>query len=121
MVKQIKDSQYSFEHCIQRYKERYDKDLTIVYYNELNSNAQKIINENNNENKSYKIISKEKITNSNISYIIEYNDNDNYTYFVFETERNYITTFLHPQSVHNKIIKNNKKYKNNKSKKNNID
>ena len=107
MVKSQKDQTYSIEHCIQRYKERYNKDLTLDEYNKLNKLAQNWFLV---KDKNFNLISKDKITNDNYSYILEHFFNNESTYFVFETERNCITTFLPAKSVleHIKKIKNKK-------------
>lgn len=109
MVKSQRDQTYSVEHCIQRYKERYNKDLTLIEYNKLNKEAQKWFLA---PNINFKLIAKDKISNDNYSHILEHLLNGELTYFVFETERNCITTFLPAKSVLeriNKNIKNKKK------------
>lgn len=106
MVKTNKDDLYSFEHCVQRYKERYNKVLTFDSYNELNEKVKKWFNKNNNE---FKIVSKDKINKNNYSYILECYISNELTFIVFEDSKNCITTFLPVDSVLNKIKKQ-KKY-----------
>ena len=108
MVKSQRDRIYSVDHCIQRYKERYNKNLTLNEYNELNKQAQGwFLTSNTN----FKSIAKDKISNNNYSHILEHLLNDELTYFVFETQRNCITTFLPVKSVLKRINKNKKNEK----------
>jgi hypothetical protein len=108
MVKLQKDQTYSIEHCIQRYKERYNKDLTVDEYNKLNKQVQ---NWFQTPNINFKLIAKDPITKNNYSYILEHSLNGELLYLVFETERNCITTFLPPKSVLERVNKNKSKKK----------
>jgi hypothetical protein len=103
MVKTEKDSSYSIEHCIQRYKERYGKNLTIEEYTKLNKRTQNWFKYPTDE---FKEVSKDKISEDNYSYILAYTFNDELTYLVYETKRNCITTFLPVKSVMERIKKN---------------
>jgi len=106
MVKTNKDNSYSITHCIERYKERYNKDMSLDDYNKLNNLVIKWLQIPNN---NIQIISKDKIIKNNYSYILETKFNEEIIYFVFETERNCITTFLPVKSVNSKINKKLKK------------
>jgi hypothetical protein len=96
MVKIKKDQLYSIEHCIQRYRERYKKELSIDEYHKLNNEVIKWFIKQDNK---FKIIDKCNITNDNYSYILEHLLNNDLIYLVFETQRNCITTFLPIESV----------------------
>lgn len=98
MVKYIKDDAYSFEHCVQRYKERYNKILIKKNYDLLNNKIKKWLIDNDN---SFKIISKYKIDKTNYSYILEYFFDNEYVYITYDSSKKYITTFLPPSSIHN--------------------
>lgn len=102
MVKTKKDNLYSFEHCVERYKQRYNKVLTFDIYNELNEKVKKWFSKNNDE---FKIISKDKINKNNYSYILECQISKELTFIVFEDGKNCITTFLPVDSVLNKKTK----------------
>jgi hypothetical protein len=91
MPKTIKDTMYSFNHSVQRFKERYDKDLTLKQYNLWNDSIKNVCNDNKS-NENIKIISKTKVNNNNTSYTVQLIKEN--IYMVFETERNTITTFL---------------------------
>lgn len=84
MPKTIRDQLYSFEHCIQRYKERYGKDLSKNEYTVLCEKAKEMI-------KDGKYSAEEK-TATTEQYIIEVDG----VICVYEIERGCITTFLPP-------------------------
>lgn len=115
MPKTDKNPDYSFDHCVQRVKERYGQDLTLKQYNEWNKSLQLWVKTNGDAIKFTKgkqtveyngiitlsnimPLSKIKINDKNISYTFKYVDSDSIYYLVFETERNCITTFLPPKS-----------------------
>jgi hypothetical protein len=91
MSKPTKDSNYSFDHSVQRFLERYGKVLTLEMYdksNDLVKNWFLVKNDN------FFIISEDIVNKTNKSYIIKYNSEIGIIYFTFETERNCITTFF---------------------------
>jgi len=78
---------------MQRFKERYNKDLSIDAYNELNTKIRNFIH-NKKQYDGIKLIKKTIIDKSNDSYVMEIMYNGETIYANFETERNCITTFL---------------------------
>lgn len=107
-MKTGRDKDYSFEHCKQRFFERYQRELENEKYIKWNKMIQnKLINlECNLDNISIISIDKNTITTS---YIIKIIDENNVIYCSFEKERNCITTFLPIKSVEDRC----KKYKKN--------
>lgn len=93
MPKQVRNSDYSANHSIQRFKERYNKDLSVNAYNELNIKIRNFVH-NKKQYDEIKLIKKTIIDKSNDSYVIEIIYNNDTIYANFETERNCITTFL---------------------------
>lgn len=103
MSKITKDSNYSFEHSVQRFEERYGKVLTLEVYNKWNNLVKKWFLDKLDAN--FTLISEDKASKTNTSYIVKYNSDIGVIYFTFETERNCITTFLPPKSVEDRIKK----------------
>lgn len=104
MPKTKKDNNYSFDHSVQRFKERYDRELTLKNYQNWCKNAKDVINGKTIDDMI--IISKQKVNDMNTSYVIHYKllidiHDKSHTdiYFVYETERDTITTFLPPDSI----------------------
>ena len=104
MPKTKKDNNYSFDHSVQRFKERYDRELILKNYQSWCKNAKDAIGGKTIDNMT--ILSKQKVNDMNTSYVIHYRSLvDIYDklptdiYFVYETERDTITTFLPPDSI----------------------
>ncbi len=104
MSKTKKTNNYSFDHSVQRFKERYDRELVLKNYQNWCKHAKDIIGGKIIDNMA--ILSKQKVNDANISYTIHYKSlidmHDKLLtdiYFVYETERDTITTFLPPNSI----------------------
>jgi hypothetical protein len=104
MPKTKRDSAYSVDHSLQRYKERYGKELDLQEYNLWNDMAKSFIN-NDKKNENISTVSKIKVNDKNTSYTLKIINKDEIIYAVFETERNTITTFLPPMSIPIKKMK----------------
>ncbi len=104
MPKTQKDNEYSFDHSVQRFKERYNRELVLKNYQNWCKNAKDAISGKTIDDMT--ILSKQKVNNTNTSYVIHYklliDAHDKLPtdmYFVYETERDTITTFLPPDSI----------------------
>jgi len=93
MPKQIRDANYSIEHSLQRFKERYEQNLPLKTYQEWNSKIRNLIG-GITQPSNMVIIKKTTVTKTNDSYVIEITHENKKIYANFETERNCITTFL---------------------------
>ena len=109
MSKPTKDSNYSFEHSVQRFEERYEKVLTLELYNKWNTLVKKWFLDK--KDADFTLISEDNASKTNKSYIVKYNTEIGVVYFTFETERNCITTFLPPKSVEERLKKSKGKNK----------
>lgn len=96
MPKTTKDNDYSYAHSVQRFNERYGKDLTLKDYQDWCKSAKQLINGCSVNDMT--IISKQIVNQKNTSYVIHYKLSYD-LYFVYETERDTITTFLPPDSI----------------------
>jgi len=99
MPKTLRDNNYSFDHSVQRFKERYDKELTLKDYQFWCKCAKELINGKVFDDMI--ILSAQKASSTNMSYVIYYKLSYD-LYFVYETERDTITTFLPPNSIKSK-------------------
>lgn len=93
MPKTNKDVMYSISHCIQRFAERYNKELDIKMYESWNSKIRNFIEKNNND-ENIILLSKKKVNKFNFSYVFSILWENSKVYATFETGRNCITTFL---------------------------
>jgi len=93
--------EYSYQHSKDRYKERYDSDLTLEFYIKLNKNVKYYLNDKKIDDEFIKLetISKEK-NNTGDQYVIKIITKTNNTIFVvYEIKRDCITTFLPPNNI----------------------
>lgn len=111
MPKTNKDSNYSIKHCLERFNERYGKEMTEDTYNKYNKYVKKFMKTKEDGEYIISIISETKINDKNISYILKMFVDDEKMYFVYESERDCITTFLPIDSVEKRLKIDNKKFK----------
>lgn len=84
MPKSLRDKSYSFEHCAQRFKERYNRELTQELFENHCSKAKTAI-----ELGRY---SKKEVTSDTLQYIVQLGE----IICVYAMKRECITTYLSP-------------------------
>jgi hypothetical protein len=93
--------EYSFSHCVERFKERYDGILTREMYDFYNAEIIRFINSNFKTSGSLSLELINKSLGTPTSYTIKIKDGRD-IYASFEKERNRITTLFPPESVKRK-------------------
>lgn len=96
------DIEYSFDHCVQRFSERYNRILTKEKYDEYNKEIRIFIESQFTKSSIHKLELISREANLVVTtYTIKLVD-DIEIYASFEKKRNRITTFFPPYSVKQK-------------------
>lgn len=96
MVKSRRDREYSVNHCIQRYRERYKKVMTHDMYENINA----VISNGVLQTPCLLNIINSDIDKSvPVTYTVEYMYNGDKIFVLYDLKRGYISTILDPLTV----------------------